>query len=98
MIGVYTTNDMHLRNPRTLHLPSTLLNLVKSQAPSIGIAQTTTKRTELAVKDTDVRRLDMYVAVVVDKLSARSSFAAYSKLAKQPQRRMTPQRNGILCC
>ena len=97
MVGVHTTHDVYLSDGRSLHLTCTLFNLVEREAPGIGIAYTAAERAELAVKDADIRGLDVYVTVVVDQLATCCTLATYGKLAKQPQWSILPQCNSILC-
>ena len=63
---------------------------VYGHEPCVGITLATTERTELAVKQTDVRGLDVYVAVVVDHLSTRLALALYGQLTQKPQRCFSP--------
>ena len=91
MLGVYATDDVHLGDIRGLQLLGTLLNLLERHIPGIGIALATTKRTELAVEEAYVRRLEVHVAIVVDRLATYRTLAHSSQLAQEPQWRLAPQ-------
>jgi hypothetical protein len=73
-----------------------LLNLVEAHIPGIGIALPTAEGAELAVEETYIRRLEVYVAVVVDLLATHLAFALGSQLTQQPEGCFVPQHEGLV--
>jgi hypothetical protein len=81
VLRVYASYDVYLGDILASELKCACLNLVERHIPRIGIALTAAERAELAVKDADVRWLQVYVTVVKYTLATCLALALCGKLS-----------------